>query len=585
MAQGNGGNGNGDGRHSGLLEALERSPARSHYWAMGLTDEDLRKPLIAVATTWTATMPCNLNQRRLAERVAEGIRAAGGTPFEFNTIAVSDNLGMGTEGQRTSLVSREIIADSIELVGRAQPFDGMVAIVGCDKTGPGAVMGLARLDMPAVTLYSGSMAPGRWRDRDVTIQDMWEMLGQESVGQVSAADVLEIEKVACPGAGTCAAQYTANTMGQMLDFLGMSAFGPGDVLATDPLKDQAAERTGRLIMDVVARDLRPSAILTKGAVTNAMVALVACGGSTNGVLHLLAIARESGIDLDIDEFDAIAHRVPIITDLKPTGRFVAKDFARAGGTPAVLKELVEAGLMDTDALSVDGRTFGEIAAAASETSDREVIRTVAEPAKAGAQFSILRGNLAPDGCVLKLSGAKERVHTGPARVFDDEASCSAAVRAGAIAPGDVVVIRYEGPAGGPGMREMLAVTAALVGRGLGESCVLVTDGRFSGVTRGLMIGHVAPEAAHGGPLAAIREGDTVEIDMPGRELRVLVDDAELQARMEGWEPPAPRYPTGVFGKYAAVVGSASDGAVTTSRPAVQPAWRERPAQAKPAASV
>ena len=565
--------GNGRAKHDGMLDALERAPARSHYWAMGLSDEDLRKPLIAVATTWSETMPCNMNQRRLAAGVKVGIRAAGGTPFEFNTIAVSDNLGMGTEGQRTSLVSREVIADSIELVGRAQPFDGIVCLVGCDKTGPGAVMALARLDLPAVAFYSGSMAAGRWRGRDVTIQDMWEALGQEAVGEIAAADVLELERVACPGAGTCAAQYTANTMGQMLDFLGVSPFGPGDILATDPAKDGAAERIGALVVDVVARDLRPSAILTHSALTNAITALVACGGSTNGVLHLLAIASEAGVELSIDEFDRIAARVPIITDLKPTGRFVAADFARSGGTPVVLKELVEAGLMEEGAVNVDGRSVGEIAADVPSGAGGDVIRSVAAPAKSGAQFAILRGNLAPDGCVLKLSGAAESVHRGPARVFDGERACSAAIRSGAIEPGDVVVLRYKGPAGGPGMREMLAVTAALVGRGLGESVVLVTDGRFSGVTRGLMIGHVAPEAAHGGPLAAAREGDTIEIDIPSRELRILVDDAELEARLRDWEPPTPLYPSGVLGKYAGSVGSASDGAVTSAAPLAQPARR------------
>jgi dihydroxy-acid dehydratase len=579
MAQGKAGDGN--GRHSGLLDAIERAPARAHYWAMGLEDADLRKPLIAVATTWTGAMPCNLNHRRLAEKVADGVRRAGGTPFEFNAPAVSDNLGMGTEGQRSSLVSREIIADSIELMARAQAFDGLVCITGCDKTSPGAVLGMARLDLPAVALYSGSMAPGSWRGRDVTIQDIWEALGEQSVGRLSAEDVLDLERHACPGAGTCAAQYTANTMGQALDFLGLSPFGPGDVLATDPAKDEVAERIGELIMDVVARDLRPSAILTRGALLNAVTALVACGGSTNGVLHLLAIAREGGVDLDIDEFDSIAHKVPIITDMKPTGRFVAKDFARVGGTAAVLKELVSAGLIDTDALNVDGRTVGEIAAAVPRGSDGEVIRTVASPAKTGAQFAILHGNLAPEGCVLKLSGHAEFVHRGPARVFDDEGSCHAAVRAGEIKAGDVVVIRYEGPAGGPGMREMLAVTGALVGQGLGEDVVLVTDGRFSGVTRGLMIGHVAPEAARGGPLAVAREGEMVEVDIPGRELRLEVDDAEIAERLAAWRPPPPRYPTGVFGKYAGSVGSASDGAITTATPTAHPAWSGHPAQARP----
>jgi len=555
----------GGGRHDGLVERLERAPARSHYWALGLEEADLRKPLIAVATTWSGTMPCNLNQRRLAQRVMAGVREAGGTPLEFNTIAVSDNLGMGNEGQRASLVSREVIADSIELVGRAQPFDGMVCLVGCDKTGPAAAMALARLDLPSVAFYSGAMAPGRWRGADVTIQDIWEALGKQAVGELSEADVRSLEHSACPGAGTCAGQYTANTMGQALDFLGLAPFGPGDVLATEEAKDDAAERIGVLAVDVVERDLRPSRLLTREAFENAITALVACGGSTNGVLHLLAIAREAGVELAIEEFDRIATRVPIIADLKPTGRFVAIDFQRAGGTPAVLKELVDAGAMHTQALNVDGRTVGQIAASQPRGGDGEVIRSVAAPAKRGAQFAILRGNLAPEGCVLKLSGLPETVVRGPARVFDDEASCSAAIRAGAIAAGDVLVVRYEGPAGGPGMREMLAVTSALVGRGLGESVVLLTDGRFSGVTRGFMIGHVSPEASRGGPLAAVRDGDEVEIDVPGRALRLLVAEEEIASRLARWSPPEPRYRSGVLAKYAAVVGSASDGAVTSPR--------------------
>jgi dihydroxy-acid dehydratase len=550
------------GRHDGLIDTLARAPARSHYWALGLDEDALRKPLIGVATTWSGTMPCNLNQRRLAQRVMDGVRAAGGTPLEFNTIAVSDNLGMGNEGQRASLVSREVIADSIELVGRAQPFDGLVCLVGCDKTGPGAAMALARLDLPAVMLYSGAMAPGRWRGADVTIQDVWEALGREAVGELEEADVRELEHAACPGAGTCAGQYTANTMGQALDFLGLAPFGPGDVPATDAAKDDAAEGIGALAVDVVARDLRPSAILTRAAFTNAIAALVACGGSTNGVLHLLAIAREVGVPLAIEEFDRIAAQVPIIADLKPTGRFVAVDFQRAGGTAVVLKELLGAGLLDPDARNVDGRSVGEIAAAVPRGADGEVIRSVAAPAKPGAQFAILHGNLAPEGCVLKLSGREASVLRGRARVFDDEASCSAAIRAGGVAAGDVVVIRYEGPAGGPGMREMLAVTGALVGRGLGESVVLVTDGRFSGVTHGLMVGHVAPEAAKGGALAAVREGDEIEVDVPGRELRLRVADDEIAARLAAWTAPPPRYRSGVLAKYAAGVGSASDGAVT-----------------------
>ncbi len=554
------------GDHEGLRDALDRAPARAHYRAMGLSDEDLRRPFIGVATTWTEVMPCNLNQRALAERVKAGVRRAGGTPFEFNTIAVSDNLTQGREGGRASLVSREVIADSIELVVRAHYFDGLVCLVGCDKTVPAAVMAVCRLDLPSVLLYSGSMAPGRWRGRDVTIQEMWEGLGEIDVGSMSAEELLELERASCPGAGTCAGQFTANTMGQSLDFLGLSPFGPGQLLAGDPDKGDAAERIGELVMDVVQADRRPSSLVTAEALENAITSMVACGGSTNGILHLLAIAREAGVPLAIETFDEIASRVPIIADLKPSGRFVAADFHRAGGTLAVLRELTAAGLIHEESLSVDGRTLGEIAAEAPPAADPEVIRSVQRPVKHGAAYAILRGSLAPGGCVLKLGGRQDVVFTGPARVFDGEDECLVAIHAGAIVAGDVVVVRYEGPAGGPGMREMLAVTAALIGQGLGDSVILVTDGRFSGVTRGLMVGHVAPEAARGGPIAAVREGDEIELDVPRRELRLAgVDPATLAERLAGWTARAPRYADGVMAKYAALVGSASEGAVTAPR--------------------
>jgi dihydroxy-acid dehydratase len=529
---------------------------------IGFDDGDLARPLVGVATTWIETMPCNLNQRRLAQDVKRGIRAAGGMPVEFNTIAISDGVSMGSEGMRASLVSREVIADSIELVARGHLLDGLVCLVGCDKTIPAAVMALARLDLPGLVLYNGSIAPGRFRGRDVTIQDVFEAVGAHAAGTMSAADVHELEGVACPGAGACGGQFTANTMALTLEFLGIGPAGLNDIPALDPAKPAAAEQAGRLVLELVRDDTRPSAILTRAALENAIAAIAATGGSTNGVLHLLAIARELGLELELEDFDAIASRTPVVADLKPGGRFVATDLHAAGGLALVARELVRGGLVDAAARNVDGRTLGEIAAAAVETEGQEVVVPVERPLKETGGLAVLRGNLAPAGAVVKLVGHERTLHRGPARVFDSEEECFAAVAARAILPGDVVVIRFEGPAGGPGMREMLHVTAALVGAGLGDSVALVTDGRFSGATHGLMVGHISPEAARGGPLAALETGDTVVVDVDGRELRVELPDGELERRLAAWTPPEPRYASGVLAKYAALVSSASDGAVT-----------------------
>ena len=550
-------------RHSATLtDGVARAPARAMLKGTGFSDDDLAQPLIGVATSWIETMPCNLNQRKLAQDVKRGIRAAGGTPMEFNTIAVSDGVSMGTEGMKSSLVSREVIADSIELVARGHLFDGLVCVVGCDKTIPAAVLALARLDLPGLVLYNGSIAPGRFRGRDVTIQDVFEAVGAHAAGKMSAADVHELEGVACPGAGACGGQFTANTMALALEFLGISPAGLNDIPALDDGKAGAAERCGELVLRLVRDDVRPSSILTREAIDNAITAIAATGGSTNGVLHLLAIARELGLPLEIDDFDEIASRTPVVADLVPGGRFAAIDLYRAGGLGLVARELVAGGLVHEDARNVDGRTLAEIASAAEEAPGQEVVVPIDRPLKQTGGLQILRGNLAPDGCVVKLVGHERKLHRGPARVFDSEEDCFAAVSSGSIVPGDVVVIRYEGPAGGPGMREMLHVTAALVGAGLGDSVALVTDGRFSGATRGLMVGHVAPEAARGGPLAALEEGDTVVVDVEARELRVELDDDALARRLAAWSPPSPRYESGVLAKYAALVSSASDGAVT-----------------------
>jgi dihydroxy-acid dehydratase len=511
-------------------------------------------------------MPCNLNQRALAEHVKRGIRAAGGTPLEFNTVSVSDGVSMGTEGMRASLVSREVIADSIELVARGHLFDGLVCLVGCDKTIPAAVMALCRLDLPGLVLYNGSIAPGRFRGRDVTIQDVFEAVGAHAAGTMSPAELHELEGVACPGAGACGGQFTANTMSTALEFLGISPAGLNGIPALDPGKESAAERTGRLVLELVREDRRPSQFVTREALENAAASISATGGSTNGVLHLLAIARELRIPFELEDFARIAERTPVVASLKPSGRFVATDVHEAGGVALVARELLKQGLVHGDAPTVDGRTLGEIATAVAERPGQEVVVPIETPIKPTGGLAILRGNLAPDGCVVKLAGHERLLHRGPARVFDSEEACFAAVKERRLAPGDVVVIRYEGPAGGPGMREMLHVTAAIVGEGLGDAVALVTDGRFSGATRGLMVGHVAPEAARGGPLAALREGDTVAIDVEGRELRVELSDDELAARLRDWTPPPPRYTSGVLAKYAALVSSASEGAVTTPHP-------------------
>jgi dihydroxy-acid dehydratase len=559
-----------DGRF-GIGDEIARAPARAHYRAMGLDDAAMHRPLIAIATTWTATMPCNLNQRELAAHVRDGIEAAGGTPLEFNTIAISDNITMGTEGMRASLVSREVIADSIELVCRGHRFDGLVCVVGCDKTIPAALMAIARLDLPAVVLYNGSMAPGRWRGRDVTIQDLWEAVGAHSAGRLDAEDVRALERAACPGAGTCGGQFTANTMGLALDFLGLGPAGLGDVPATHPDKPAAARRAGAIAVEAVRADLRPSTLITRASLENAIAGIVATGGSSNGVLHTLALALEAGIELTLDDFEAISRRTPVLASLTPGGRFVATDLHRVGGAPVVLGQLAAAGLLHEDAPTIDGRTIGDVAAAAP-APDGEVVAPHDRPFKTSGALLVMHGSLAPDGCVVKISGVETRRHSGPARVFESEEEAFAAVTAGAVGAGDVVVIRNEGPRGGPGMREMLGVTGAIVGRGLGSDVALITDGRFSGATRGLMIGHVAPEAAEGGPLAAVRDGDTIDIDIDGREVRLEVAPEDVAERLETWRPPPPRYPAGVFAKYAATVASASEGAVT--RPPVAAVQRE-----------
>jgi dihydroxy-acid dehydratase len=553
-------------RSAALTDGPERAPARAMLKGVGFSDDDLARPLVGVATTWIETMPCNLNQRELAQRVKAGVRAAGGTPVEFNTVSVSDGVSMGTEGMRASLVSREVIADSIELVARGHLLDGLVCLVGCDKTIPAAVMALARLDLPGLVLYNGSIAPGRFRGRDVTIQDVFEAVGAHAVGSMSGEELHELEGVACPGAGACGGQFTANTMSTALEFLGISPAGLNGIPALDPAKGDAAEQAGRLAVDLLRRDVRPSQVITREALENAIASIAATGGSTNGVLHLLAIARELDIPLSLDDFDRIAARTPVVASLKPGGRFVATDVHEAGGVALVARELAKRELVHAGAPNVDGRSLGQIAADVRERPGQEVVVPIETPLKATGGLAILYGNLAPEGCVVKLAGHERLRHRGPARVFESEEACFDAVRARRIQPGDVVVIRYEGPAGGPGMREMLHVTAAIVGEGLGDAVALVTDGRFSGATHGLMVGHVSPEASRGGPLAALRDGDVVTIDVEARELRAELSADELAARLRDWAPPPPRYESGVFAKYAALVSSASEGAVTRPAP-------------------
>ena len=549
-------------RSAAVFDGPERSAARAYMKGIGYGDEALSRPTIGIANTWTEAMPCNFHLRGLAEHVKEGVRAAGGTPMEFNTVAISDGITMGTKGMKTSLVSREVIADSIELMCRGYQFDAVVCLVACDKTIPGAVMAMTRLDIPGVLLYGGSIAPGRWHDKDVTIVDLFEAIGAHASGDMSDEELKSLEEVASPGAGACGGQFTANTMACAFEALGISPGGSAMVPAEDDDKGTVAEKIGELVMQVLAEDLRPSQVITRDSLENAIACVCASGGSTNGVLHLLAVAREAGIELEIDDFERISRRTPLLADLKPGGRFVATDLYAAGGVPVILQRLLEAGILHRDALTVSGRTIGEEAAAVVETPGQEVVRPLSDPLKPEGGLAILRGNLAPEGAVVKLAGTERKGQSGPARVFESEEECFRAVRDQSIEPGDVLVIRNEGPAGGPGMREMLQVTAALVGEGLGEQVALLTDGRFSGATRGLMVGHVAPEAVKGGPIAAVREGDTVTIDIERRLLEVELSDAEIAERVEAYVSPEPEYPRGVLAKYANTVSSASHGAIT-----------------------
>jgi len=545
-----------------ITDGRDRAGARSMLKAIGFTDADLARPIVGIANTWIETMPCNYHLRRLAEKVKEGVRAAGGTPMEFNTIAISDGVTMGTEGMKASLVSREVIADSIELVGRGHMFDAMVALVACDKTIPGAAMALIRLNVPSILLYGGSIAAGQFKGRDVTIQDVYEAIGAHAAGKISDADLKELEDVACPGAGACGGQFTANTMSTVMEFIGISPMGFNSVPAMDPQKDDVAYRTGEMVMDLLRRGVRPKEILTRQAFENAIASVAATGGSTNSVLHLLAMAREAQVPLVIDDFDPISARTPLIADLKPAGRYVAVDVHRAGGIPVIAKNLLAGGFVDGSQMTVSGQTIAEEARKAQATPGQDVIRPISNPIKKSGGLVILKGNVAPEGCVVKIAGHERLHHRGPARVFDREEDAMQAIMSRGIKAGDVVVIRYEGPRGGPGMREMLGITAALVGQGLGESVALVTDGRFSGATRGLMVGHVAPEAARGGPIAALKDGDIVVFDINARRLDVEVSDAEIKTRLATWREPERRYKTGVFAKYAALVSSASEGAVT-----------------------
>jgi len=546
-----------------ITQGKDRAPARSYFKAIGFTDEDLKKPIIGIANTWIGTMPCNFLLRDLAVKVAEGIRKAGGTPMEYNTIAISDGITMGTEGMKTSLISREVIADSIELVARGHMFDGIVALVGCDKTIPAAAMALLRMNVPGLVLYGGSILPGHYKGRDITVQDVFEAVGANAVGAISDEELLAIESSACPGAGACGGQFTANTMATVMEIIGLSPMGTASVPQVDPRKNDVAERCGELILEAVRQNRRPRDIVTRKAIDNAIASVAASGGSTNAVLHLLAMAREAGVPLNIDDFQAISERTPLLVDLKPAGRFVAVDVDKAGGIPVIAKRLVDGGYADGSTMTITGRTFAQEAGDARETPGQEVIHALDNPIKKTGGLVILRGSLAPDGCVIKVTGIDRNEQRGPARVFDSEEAAMAAVMGGKIRAGDILVIRYEGPRGGPGMREMLGVTSAIVGAGLSESCALITDGRFSGATRGFCVGHVAPEAAVGGPIAAVQEGDTVHLDIKRRLINLEIPAETLAARLKNWKAPEPRYRSGVFAKYVALVGSAAEGAVTS----------------------
>ncbi len=549
-------------RSSVVFDGPDRSAARAYMKGIGFDQDALSRPTIGIANTWTEAMPCNFHLRGLAEAVKAGVLAAGGTPMEFNTIAISDGVTMGTAGMKASLISREVIADSIELMARGYQFDAIVAISACDKTIPGCVMALARLDVPSVMLYGGSIAPGHWRGRDVSILDVFEAIGAHAAGEMSEADLLELEGVASPGAGACAGQFTANTMACAFEALGISAGGSAMVPAEAEEKGGVAERIGELVIKVLVEDLRPSRVITRDSMENAIACICASGGSTNGVLHLLAVAREADIALDIDDFERISRATPLLADLKPGGRFLATDLYRAGGVPLILKRLAEAGILHGEAITVSGRTIGEEAALATEASGQEVVLPVSAPLKPEGGLAIMRGNLAPEGAVVKVAGTERRKQVGPARVFESEEECFRAVKEQLIRPGDIVVIRNEGPAGGPGMREMLLVTAAIVGEGLGEEVALLTDGRFSGATRGLMAGHLAPEAVKGGPIAAVQEGDEISFDVDARRLDVALSDEEISRRLAAYQAPPSPYSRGVMAKYAATVGSAAQGALT-----------------------
>ncbi|HLB23644.1 MAG TPA: dihydroxy-acid dehydratase [Dehalococcoidia bacterium] len=548
-----------------ITDGPTRAAARSYYYSIGFTKEDIEKPIVGIANTWIGTMPCNFTLRLLASKVAEGVRKAGGTPMEFNTIAISDGITMGTEGMKTSLISREVIADSIELCTRGYMFDALVCLVGCDKTIPAAAMALARLNIPGIIVYGGTILAGQYKGRDVNIQDVFEAVGANAAGTLSDEELDQLEQAACPGPGACGGQFTANTMSLAMEFLGLSPVGMNGIPAVDPRKDDAGVRAGEMVMDVLRRNVRPLDILTRPAFENAIAGVAATGGSTNAVLHLLALAREANVPLTIDDFDTVSSRTPLIADLRPGGRYLAADLDRAGGMELVAKRLVEAGYLDGSRPTPSGRTLAEEVAQAHETAGQDVVVTVEAPLKKTGGLVILKGNLAPEGCVIKVAGHERLSHRGPARVYDREEDAMAAVTRKEIKAGDVIVIRYEGPKGGPGMREMLGVTSAIVGEGLGETVALLTDGRFSGATRGLMAGHIAPEAFAGGPIAAIREGDTISFDIPNRRLDVELSDDEIAARLRDWTAPAPRYTTGVMAKYAALVSSASEGAIT--RPA------------------
>ena len=545
-----------------LTEGPDRAPARAMLRAVGLQDEDFSKPLIGVANTWSEVTPCNYHLRDLAKNIKEGIRKAGGVPIEFNTVVVSDGISMGTEGMKASLVSREVIADSIELVVRGHLFDAVVALSGCDKTIPGTVMALARLNLPSLMLYGGSIMPGQFQGHNVSIQEVFEAVGAHAHSKISDAELHDLETHACPGAGSCGGQFTANTMSIAFEFLGISPMGFNGIPALDPQKKSVSTQCGNFIIDLLKRDLRPKQIITRDALENAIAAVASTGGSTNAVLHFLALAHEIGVELNIDDFDTINQRIPLITDLKPSGKYLAADLYQAGGTRLVAKRLIEAGLLKGDCITVTGRTLNEETETASETPGQKVLYPVESPIKSTGGLVILHGNLAPEGCVVKVAGNKKLTHSGPAKVFNCEEDAFTAVQQGQIVSGDVVVIRYEGPQGGPGMREMLGVTSAIVGAGLGESVALLTDGRFSGATHGLMAGHVAPEASKGGPIAAVKTGDIVTMDIPSRRLDVDITPEELKTRLSQWIVPTAKYTSGVLAKYSKTVSSASKGAVT-----------------------